>query len=485
MKKLFLLLLAIGCILCFCACDKVDEKDFEKKPAEVYSDMLQQTSTDFFGEDVGIVAFLRDLGEKYAVELAVEAGELEAYDISQVGAAVYVDSKNNMVVLRPTMTADNEQLSVNFWLNKAGITASGKSLFDNNNAYTLQFDTFLSEFKNSDLAALLALPDEDISELLTQLENAIDSASLGEKLELNDLCVRLCAIFNQVVTTEDADIDGTTAECIVSSFTLDSDNLAEALELIYDKLLKQYEAEDGEEDIREAVDEIIAEIKDAQMELNLKLYAEKKSGKLLKISCDGTFDEGELEMEGIFLGNKMSLELDVSLDDGNRAAFDLSLEKTVSEGVVTYRLKAITKDEDDDGYKSKNTLTMDLELEDGDFSWEVTSREQDNYEWSYDSFTGWYEDSYADSYVNDYESEFTVKGSYTLSKKELTLNIDSIRVDGERADVKIILAVSKNSDIPALPENATDIILMDEDALTEWLEDIAQSEFADLIAMLQ
>ncbi len=284
---LIICMLLSSCMM-FASCSIMAQRSVDKNPTETLSDAVANAYADFFGDDVGIFEVVNKVSAKSSLQAYLESKDLLGEDVSRIGATLYTDLKNNSLVLDAEANYKNETLNARLFSNKNGFTVNGESIFGSDTSYKLTYKTFIDKFKDSDLAKEMGLEDEDIDEIIrviTELKEQMATSYSDNKDKVYSFGDEACKIFEQTVEKEEINIDGKKADTIAITYEITNDAIEAIAQLAYESFVADYDNDDMlENDLDETIEEFN---NNCDIDLELKIYLNKKAEKLVKLEING------------------------------------------------------------------------------------------------------------------------------------------------------------------------------------------------------
>ncbi len=454
----------------FASCNQVSESAVEKKPAEILSDAISNTFSDFFEEDLGIAKVLEKAKDKSSVNIYFESEDLLGGDVTGIGATLYSDVKNSSYVLNANALYKGETLSASAYANKKGFTVAGKSIFGTDDAYTLNFDSFMTNFKGSELANQLSIDDEDIDSVIKyveKLEEDISASVKKNEKKYKDMMDNICALLEQNSSTEEIeDLDGEKIKCIVASYNITNDTFkaafAHALEVTYGDL------ETAEKMLEGSVDEIFDDLAD-EMELNLtaKLYINKKTNKIAKIAVDGKV---------------VSFSTDYFTEEVTKTEASVNAELAISD---TKMVLSASAGPEGDVYKVKVELNKEKEGKNVTYSLSVDVGQGSAMKTILSGSVAFTEDGKltvkgAIRITEGIKYEVELNGTFKTTSNSVAFEFTSVKFDDMTVTFKLGIEISSKVSMPKVPSGAKDVLDLTEADWEKIGEDIENSDFAKI-----
>lgn len=435
------LMLLISCMVLASCDDEVVEtgleaKDIEENAYAALTQVMGNATGEFMGTNTGVQSTLNSALNKGSVSVSFESDDLMGGAITKVGSTTYIDKAGNKLVENATVVYNGEELGVNLFVDKNGITASGKDVFGSDAAYLLNLATFVENIETSVLGSMMGIPEDEaelseLKEQLNQIKSAYENALNSYLGDTEKLYNELYEIYKLTVTEEQ--IDGKTM--LVVTCTIDEVSFKAAVT----KMMGEVE---GIEEINP--DELLEGI---EIDAVSKIYIDKDAEKATKVTLDFEYTQkGEdaevveaatIKMETVFGDKEISVKCDVTENE----------ETTKAEMKLT---KAV------DG--TKTTYNAVVSVAEGSVSVEML-----NASYTYDSSNG---DIVLSAVANMNEEEtysFELNGKLTMTDKKVTLEFTSIKKDSVTVEFKAQISLEALEQIPTAPSDAKDISTLTEE----------------------
>lgn len=458
-----LLMLLISCmVLASCGDDEVvdtgiEAKDFEENAYAALTQTMGNATAEFMGADTGLQSTLNSALNKGSVSISFESEDLMGGEITKVGSTTYIDKTGNKLVENATIVYNGEELGVNLFVDKNGVTASGKDLFGSDAAYILNIATFVENIETSVLGSMMGIPGDEaelseLKEQLNQIKSAYEKALSFYLGDTEKLYNELYEIYNLTVTEEQ--IDGKTM--LVVTYTIDEASYKAALTKMMGEL-------EGVEQIN--IDELLEGV---EIDAVSKIYIDKAAEKATKVILDfeyaqkgeeETLESATIKMETVFGDKEISVKCDVTENEETTKA-ELKLTKAV------------------DGTKS--TYTTVVSVAEGSVSVEML-----NASFTYDSSNGDLAVSVEANMNEEAKYSFELKGKLTKTDKKVTLEFTSLKMDNKTVSFKAQISLEVLDQIPSAPSDAKDISTLTGEELGALLEGLQSSPLGEIFASMQ
>ena len=303
----------------------------------------------------------------------------------------------------------------------------------------------------SDAAAQI---ESAINELKTELAKSAETARKDAEKMTNDLL----ALLQQVASEEKVENgDGDDVKCIVIKYTINNSTLKAAVE----KLLNEYSVGDAEKQ------ELLASFDQLDQMATINLTAEiainKKTYMIEKMDLDGTVtvktglaeSVATVDVDVLFTETKIELSAKATMDgESVSASFLITKESSRKENVYTVKVSAA---QGEVALKLLNA-TYTYTKSSGDFVFDV------------------------DMGLDETDrTKFTVKGNMSATKKDATIQINSIETDSVAVSLKITLKFVAEVDTPTAPSDAKDVVTLTENDLATIMEEIQNSKLGKIM----
>ena len=467
MKRLISVLLLLSLLTASClflgSCDRASEKDLEKDPTTALGTALDNASSSFFTDDADIGGIIADALKEGKLEISFDGGDI-AEDV-EVNETIYFNQKDKQYVSDTTVSFDGEEIFGRIFINDKGFAVSSEDLLGSDKTLLVDLSTIGDAFEDGFLGEMI--DDDEIIDMLVELfDYTAEQYALAfsdDAEERNAQMNEMLALLRPTTTTEKIDINGDSVKCVIVTYTIDNDTIADLFEYSIELLPEMYLEEMGvsADDIDEMIDEL-NEV--AEIDLTATVAINKKQNAIAKIDFGGTVEiEGtaiEADIEAVFSETAITMTAEIEGDEFAVAVTaDLTKEET-KEG-VEYALELNV--EYNDAEINLLNLTYTYEKS-GDFTVEADIY---NFEGGKDRY------------------EATITGKVTSEKKSAEILIDSFALDlgGEEIEAEFELAFTfyKEAEIPEIPSDAIDIADMDEEDWAELIEEIEDGMLGALI----
>lgn len=475
MKKILSVFLAVCMLATMClslaACSSVSVKKVEKDPAGTISTAFENALSDFFEDDAGAEKVLKKVRKKGSVDILVASNDLMGGGLTEINEVIYLDQKKNAFVSDTKVIYDGHRYKATVWGDKEGLTFKSASIFGTDDALSINFDSFINDFSDSELFdylhELLGLTDdhaEDIVALVESLRGVMEGqpGALSEK-EADKLIQDLAEIFKQTVESEEIEnANGKKVDGIVVSYKVDNKKINKAYEL----LVETFNDLDTDEEVED-----LELPYDIEADIFITINAKTNTVSTVKVRADvapidpWTGEVGDTikaDLLCTFTEEKISLTGKVKMD-GVLYTLDAGIEKAKSGDNVSYNAYA--------SFKTGNVRIEVLDLS-----------------CVYNKKTG---DLTIDGSIAIDENNsinMAVTATYTVNKTEIVFELGSVRIlDGEdvmfsfKEDDDLRIVIKSLDEIPTPDSNAVDIVTMDRDEVGDLFTDIGNSDVVALI----
>ncbi len=476
MKKLLSVLLVVAMLVTSClflgSCNKVKAKDIEKNPSAALNEAMDNATGDFFKKDEAAQKVFDAAAKKGAYTIIFEAKDGMLGEISKISETVYVEN-NEKFVSDTAVTISGQELAARIFMDKNGYIVTGEDLFGDSTALALNYTTLATKLKDSALAEMLqgmGMEDADVDEMvkmLTKVQETVGKTAEENEAKLETLMNEIYVLMGQTVADESHEnAEGKKTKYSVVTYTLDNAKL----QAIMTKLVDEYIAGALDAETLASMKKDIEEsMKDAPaINLTAKLYINRKANVVEKLTVDGKItseEDGEKEEATVALTltfgeTEIALNGNVNANKQN-VTVDVKLTKEEKDGGVTYKLAANA------GMKSEGGVNADINLANL-----TVARAKDGAV----SITA---DIYQDE---DSRIKLEVGGKLEITKDEVKLTVNSVKMDGESlGNFTLTLSAKAVSEIPAAPANTTDVVDMDQAAWEAIAGKIMNSKLGKLL----
>lgn len=469
MKRSLSLILVLCMLLAACfafsSCGKVTPKDVEKNAQATMSEAMDNTTSEFFGDDIGLKEMVKSALKSGSVTLAFEGKENDIGLDLNVSETLYCNAKDKEYVSDTTVTFDGETLNALVYVDKNGVALNSPSVLGSNKTLLLNPATLASGLEGSFLSEMLFggdRSDEDMDQIVSLLgtinneyQKFFDKdAKENREEELNEIY----ALLGQTVAKESID----DVDCVAITYTITNSTV----KAVADKLLADMELDaEMKEELKTEFDEAIEELNEnATLNLTVKICIGQKSNKVEKITVGGTVvileDQPEtIEINAELVFGETEIKLTGSiLSPDLKGNADVTLKKETKGDNIVYSL--VVNAGDGKG-ASVNALNVTYTYNKGNGAFVLAA------------------DVYSDG---DERVGASVNGTVTVNKDNAKLEITSVTVDGETVNFKLSAIFNKNASMPKVPEGAKDVVTLTEAEWEEIIEEIEEnSKIADLM----
>ncbi len=492
MKKILPMLLVLSMLVAGClllsSCSGVTEAKAEKDPVDAIGSAMDNAFTSFFEEEKDLAAINKKAADKGSLNIVLATDMLPDGKLYELNETLYLDLKGSNVVSETKLTIAGTSYRASIFGNKESLALKSESILGTKDTFKITFDRFLAEFKDSDLAKSLNLDAETADEILKIAETitkAFDEKDpIIPKKDMEKLTKEMLEILKQEIKSETLTVDGKEVTCVVMTYSINNENFAELVEF-YLQLLKDYDLLSmfGEVEMDMEIDEMLGTIVDdlnetAELDMSLALYINGKTGGLVQANLDINIepiadpdlpaeyasDPVEISLALTVSEKKMVLEGDIYAD-GEEAQLTVEIAKAKKDDKISYTFTA--------GMRQGNVHIDFLDAT-----------------YAYDKKTG---DITFDGFIAVDQSDrisFELKGLCEIKDDSYTISLKSFAVMNGKEELfnfktdrnnELSVTVSAVKEIPAVSEDAIDIMDMDEKAWSEFVENIQKSELGQLI----
>ena len=484
MKKIWITALLLCTLLTCCvlmsACGKgISEKDLKKDTIAVLNQTYENTIGEFFKDESGFDKVMESAMNKGSFNITVASDELMGGTLTKINETIYVDAKGSAFVSDTLVTVGGEDLSARIYGNNDALVLSSPSILGSDTAYALNFKTISEKFKDSALAKMMEISDEDmanVTAVINGLTASLSKVDAEQTEETEKFIKELSTLAKQTVSTETETVEDKEVKYLVVTYTINN----EVVKAIVDKFVTEMGLSEilDEKEMTEFQDAIKKLDDMAEIDLSYKIYMDGKSEKIVKITMGGKIavkgddaaDKQEFEVDATVLYSDVEISMNVKVKTPDETAtLKLAILKEQTEAVTTYTLTANV---------GASGVTMDL----------LTAT------YSYDKKTGdiTIEGKLGDmfaamlDYVDDLK--LTVRMNCQVKKDEAILKLVSVKVgpiDISFEDAnEVSITVKAGVEVPAIPTDAKDIMDLTEDDWTKLGESIMTGKLGEIIGSI-
>lgn len=462
----------------------IDIEDVESNPASALQEASKNTSVSFF-EPVG--------NSQSSIESALDKGSIRIYfasddlmgDLTEIDETLYIDKANNKYVSDTSITYLDEEYFARIFLDKNGVALTGSDLFGTSDTYLINPSTLVENIIGSDLFYALEITDSeaDKQELLDGL-NAIKEAydSVFAEQEANEAELNKYYELFDISVKED-ELDG--EPVIVVKTSLDNEAILEMI----DVALSAAELDGLFADSDYSKDEITAELEMALQTVSInaesKLYIRVSDNTIAKQSIElnlqeipslDSKDETADSYDDEYATESMPVSIDIEADvtySSNAISAELS--------VSSYGVEAASAKFDLTKKSSGSSLEYNMSVS---VSMQAVTLELLNAKLALDKGTG---DFTVSGRIATGEETYTLglTGNFQSSDTKAVLSIDSLTFNNETVTFDARIEFEALSEIPALPDDAKDVVFLTEDELNTLIESIENSRLGQLIGAME
>ena len=497
MKKVLSVLLTLCMLLSLCvvlaSCGAVSEKDMEKDPQEVISSSLEKSINAFFEDKAGADDVLKKAAKKGKYTVMFASEDLLGGKLTEISETIYTDTAKKQFVSETQVEYNGEKLSAFIYGKDNKFAVSGESIFRSDIALLFNPKTFVEKFAESGLAEMTGIDDEQI-EMLTDMvkslmdEGMFDSEKSKEKAE--KLANDLIAAMNPEISTEKLENeDGAKQDYIVSTYTINNETVKKMANIIFDfaKDMSAVYSSSGDidiDDMKDKLDEALDKMDDTlDFDVKAKVYVDSKEGCLYLIDVSGEIEHTEYIYDYDF--NEDTFELETILVDTEKNKYEIDAELRFTSKEIS--LTAEIEGAEDEPIKVEANLTK--EVDGGDIEYKlVVNVENGSVTVKVISASYKYE---ADGDIRisvkipkeiaGSEMNVSLKGKVTVEKDKVTLKFDVLNVGDEKYRFDLVFTAESVDSIPEFPKDAKDIVDISEKEWEQIVDDIEDSDLAELI----
>ena len=467
MKKVSLISMLVVLILCvamvFTGCNGMSAKSVSKDPEKQIVESMQKTMAAIGLTTSDVLAKAMEKGE-----ITIELG-------NDVKTTLYTNAEKKQYVdhLFIKDQDSGQKVDLDLYYKDKEIAIEAPAFFGEG-AYGVNLNDFKKDLKDS---ILLEMMETDYDTFMDENEEAFDKLmelldELGktENKSLLELKTEIDKVMDQVqVTASDAEIeiDGTKIKVVDVTYAMTTEHIRDLTEVFfdwYDDQLKSFEEMDASDlielesdvdidDIRDELEDVLDEI-DGTCNITFSINTENEYISKINVDMDGEVDEENITVDmTITLGadpsktNKMSLVVNMTNPDGDEAEMSIVYEKVK-----------------DEGSKYEADITFETDGFGDDVEMEINVK--------YDRDT---KDFRVTMEAND--SELEINGAYEGTESKLTVEIETISVDGDEEEVglKLVAEATDGKSMPDMPKYENLLKMSEEDflELAEKIEDLS------------
>ena len=466
MKKSLLFLLVISLLLSCCtlfsSCSKVSAKKAQKDAQAVLADAFDNTVDEFFQDDADLLDVIEEAMKSGSISVSVESDTLMG-NIKKVTETLYMNEKEERVVSDTLVKYGEEDLTARIYLDKTGLILNSEAILGSSTTYAAKLSTLIENLSGGALAELLGANEEQLTELnrtLSSLKTELEKDSDDAQKDLEKRLNEYLALLDQTSAEEKtAGTDNKEVKCVVMGYSITKETVRRLIDKVYSD--QSY----TEEEKTAKLAELDAALEDTSFNFSLKVYINRKTSQLVKIALSGsrtyTTLIGQTETESVnfeMLFGKTEIALTAALTGAEESvSYSAKITKETSKASTDYRLEVKTKEGDIEVNLLNATYT-------------------------------YHKDSGAFTLSLDLYNEgaprttLSVDGTFTVTKKDATIAISSIKTPDATVSIQITLTFVKEAETPAAPTDAKDIALMSREELQAMLESFQKSKLMKLLS---
>ncbi len=490
-----ILVMLLTSVTLLASCSKVSEDDMEDDPYEVLNNAMDQSLNAFFSDEAGVNNVLKKASEKGKYKISFESDELMGGEITKITEIIYSDKKNNQFVSETDIVYNGEKLSAKLFGNGESIALQSNSIFGSNIAILFDPETFARSFPNSAMAELMELTYEDSREIVDMMNKLFNEEMLdAEKREeyTKELYEDLINMMDQSVSTEKMEnYDGKETEYIVTTYSIDNKSVKKMVERLYEYVLDMSELYElsGEYDIDEIqaeFDELILQIEEkTDIDIEIDIYVEAKTGNLYMFEVDGDVEVVEDRYDYYY--DEYTGEVDTVFTHSDTVYSSIKAEMMFTDDLITFEAKITSNEE-----TVKIDADIEKEVDDGDVTYELSVKVgTDSVNINLINASYEYEEDGDITIKINIPKEvageairIVITGSLEVSKDEVELTFDSLKVGDEKFKFKLVLSAEAVDSIPEFPEDAEDIVDLSKADWEELIDKIENSDFVKFIGSI-
>lgn len=473
MKKTSLFATLIALVLCMamvltgCNGTGMSAKEVSKDPQKQVTESMQKTM-DTIGFEIGdVLAKAMEKGE-----ITIELGE----DIKNT---LYTNAEKKQYANHLFIKDQDsgQEVEMDFFYKDKEVAIMAPAFFGEG-AYGVNLNNFKKDLKDSILLDMMetdydTFMDEN-EEAFDQLMELLDELGKSENKSLLELKAEIDKVMKKVqisVADGEIEIDGAKVKVVNVTYAMTTDHIRELVEVFFDwygNQMKEFEemfaSEDTDmsdmieietdidiEEMREELEEALEEI-EGTCNIVFSINVENEYVSMIKVDMDGEVDEEKASIDMTFtLGadpsksNKKSIVVEMTNPDGEKAELSFVYEIIKNEGnkqeiEITLETKGLDED---------SKMEINIEYDKNSKEFKLTAEADD--------------------------SELEIEGEYERTDKMLSIEIESVSVDGEEEKVglKFVAKVTDGKSMPDMPEY-TNLLKMSEEDFVELAEKIEE-----------
>lgn len=474
----------------FASCGAVSEKDMEKDPQEVISSSLEKSINAFFEDKAGADDVLKKAAKKGKYTVMFASEDLLGGKLTEISESIYTDTAKKQFVSETQVEYNGEKLSAFIYGKDNKFAVSGESIFRSDIALLFNPKTFVEKFAESGLAKMTGIDDEQIEKLTDMVKSLMDEGmfdSEKSKEKAEKLANDLIKAMNPEISTEKLENeDGAKQDYIVSTYTINNKTVKKMANIIFDFAEDMYSSSGNTDidDMKDKLDEALDKMDDTlDFDVKAKVYVDSKEGCLYLIDLSGEIEHTEYIYDYDFNEDTFEVETVLSGTEKNKYEIDAELRFTSKEISLTAEIKGA----EEEPIKVDANLTK--EVDGGDIEYKlVVNVENDSVTVKAISASYKYE---ADGDIRisvkipkeiaGSEMNLSLKGKVTVEKDKATLKFDVLDMGEQQYKFDLVFTAEAVDSIPEFPKDAKDIVDISEDEWEQIVDDIEDSDLAELI----
>ncbi len=467
MKKIISILLVAcmaisGCMI-FSSCSRASVNDFEKNPNEAMADAMSNTFSKFFEDNLGISDALDKISDKFSVDVAFKLDDEKILEKPiSLNATLYSDMKERNNVIDASVKFDDEKYSARLYTEPSKFAFESESILGNKDVLMIDTKSFVDKFEDSAIVKMAGLEQEEIDAVVSALEAFNKYADMDGKEMSEDTSAKLDEIYYSLRQTVEKDkvenVDGKEEKCIVMTYTIDEDTIADVMEYLQDEFFGDV---DIPQEVKDELQDALDELNELNIDIKAKLYVSQKTNTLIKATLDGDLEGTEIE--GELTVSESAIEVSVEVVDEGKFVVEIEKEKNGDE--IKYAVSAKLKTESFDASIVKADITMNKS---GEF--EISASIFD----------------FIDGDMND-RIKVKLSGNASADKNSATFEFDKLSITA--GDIKetykfdFSLKITADAEVPEIPSDAKDVVDLSQEEWEKLVEDIQNSDLVSIFGV--
>jgi hypothetical protein len=474
--KLLIMIMCLALVLCGCssAADNDGNGSGKKNNSKVESNndfgpaTPEKKAEVALGKTVGAI-FSPD-ADFGVLENAMESGKITIGVGEYVENVLYINTNDFRVVDELSLNIEGVELDAELYLDKEDLVVALPGVVEG--AYGVRFDTLGADLKDSAIWDMMGV---DYDEIMSGMDVAFDElASMLDAIDptmgdLEGALEEALSNVNKTVTEGTVTIDGEDVDAVIVTYSLDSKDMQEMIEIMLDWFVDYYEDQMGSladmvgEDI--GLEDITQEIEGMQGMIDAFFEeADLKAELVVNINSEtGYIMTAVGEFSGVVDGEEggVYLNIDLGKDASKSDEYTMDLTMRGEEEEDNVGLSLVLERETD-GTETIYDLTFSAS--EGDVTEDVFSVSL-----SYDSASYEYEISA--------EGAFAINGICKLTDDVFEISLDSISTNGEEQEIGVVVKVEavSASKIPNMPKSYTNLLKMSEEEMMELIVELGST----------